>query len=111
MVLHSTGNLVPKKDNLGGKGGCAKAARKPRNPNARIISLSSAFALGFAFLAASSAPQDLPFVLALSNIKFVPETNWPVGLMDKASASGAGDSRFESWAGHCVTFSQIHDFQ
>ena len=24
----------------------------------------------------------------------------PVGLMDKASASGAGDSRFESWAGH-----------
>ena len=21
--------------------------------------------------------------------------------MDKASASGAGDSRFESWAGHC----------
>jgi hypothetical protein len=33
-------------------------------------------------------------------------TNWhiacrrPVGLMDKASAPGAGDSRFESWAGH-----------
>ena len=26
--------------------------------------------------------------------------NWPVGLMDKASAPGAGDSRFESWAGH-----------
>ena len=26
--------------------------------------------------------------------------SWPVGLMDKASASGAGDSRFESWAGH-----------
>ena len=26
----------------------------------------------------------------------------PVGLMDKASASGAGDSRFESWAGHCL---------
>ena len=25
---------------------------------------------------------------------------WPVGLMDKASASGAGDSRLESWAGH-----------
>ena len=25
---------------------------------------------------------------------------WPVGLMDKASASGAGDSRFESWVGH-----------
>ena len=23
-----------------------------------------------------------------------------VGLMDKASASGAGDSRFESWADH-----------
>ena len=29
--------------------------------------------------------------------------SWPVGLMDKASASGAGDSRFESWAGHFVT--------
>lgn len=28
----------------------------------------------------------------------------PVGLMDKASASGAGDSRFESWAGHCLIF-------
>ena len=25
---------------------------------------------------------------------------WLVGLMDKASASEAGDSRFESWAGH-----------
>ena len=24
---------------------------------------------------------------------------WPAGLMDKASAPGAGDSRFESWAG------------
>ena len=24
----------------------------------------------------------------------------PVGLMDKVSASGAGDSRFESWTGH-----------
>ena len=27
-------------------------------------------------------------------------TSWPVGLMDKASASGAGDSRLECWAGH-----------
>ena len=27
---------------------------------------------------------------------------WPVGLMDKASASGAGDSRFESWAGQLM---------
>ena len=27
---------------------------------------------------------------------------WPVGLMDKASAPGAGDSRFESWAGQLV---------
>ena len=26
-------------------------------------------------------------------------THWPVGPMDKASASGRGDSRFESWAG------------
>ena len=29
-------------------------------------------------------------------------TTWPVGLMDKASASGAGDSRFESWAGQSL---------
>ena len=29
----------------------------------------------------------------------LPNRYWPVGLMDKASASGAGDSRFESWAG------------
>ena len=27
---------------------------------------------------------------------------WPVGLMDKASASGAGDSRFESRVGHLL---------
>ena len=27
---------------------------------------------------------------------------WPVGLMDKVSASGAGDSGFESWAGHLL---------
>ena len=26
--------------------------------------------------------------------------SWAVGLMDKASASGAGDSRFKSWAAH-----------
>ena len=33
--------------------------------------------------------------------KVLPKSNnGPVGLMDKASASGAGDSRFESWAGH-----------
>ena len=33
--------------------------------------------------------------------KIIPKFhNWPVGLMDKASAPGAGDSRFESWAGH-----------
>ena len=29
-----------------------------------------------------------------------PLPTWPVGPMDKASASGARDSRFESWAGH-----------
>ena len=28
------------------------------------------------------------------------DITWPVGLMVKASTSGAGDSRFESWAGH-----------
>ena len=28
---------------------------------------------------------------------------WSVGLMDKASASGAGDSRFESWADQCTS--------
>ena len=27
---------------------------------------------------------------------------WPVGLMDKVSASGAGDSRYESWAGQLI---------
>ena len=31
---------------------------------------------------------------------YVGGSSGPVGLMDKASASGAGDSRFESWAGH-----------
>ena len=31
----------------------------------------------------------------------------PVGLMDKASASGAGDSRFESWAGHFLCNTSI----
>ena len=34
--------------------------------------------------------------------RYVPISQWPVGLMDKASASGAGDSRFESWAGHLL---------
>ena len=27
---------------------------------------------------------------------------WSAGLMDKASASGAGDSRFESWVDHVL---------
>ena len=35
---------------------------------------------------------DLPFRLCIGR--------GPVGLMDKASASGAGDSRSESWVGH-----------
>ena len=35
-------------------------------------------------------------------------TTGPVGLMDKASASGAGDSRFESWAGHAITREPAH---
>ena len=33
----------------------------------------------------------------------------PVGLMDKASASGAGDSRFESWAGQMGITEQCHN--
>ena len=33
----------------------------------------------------------------------------PVGLMDKASASGAGDSRFESWAGQMCITEQCHN--
>ena len=38
------------------------------------------------------------------------DVNWPVGLMDKASASGAGDSRFESWAGHLIpNFAVFHN--
>ena len=35
---------------------------------------------------------DLPFRLCIGR--------GPVGLMDKASASRAGDPKFESWAGH-----------
>ena len=35
-------------------------------------------------------------------------SRWPVGLMDKASASGAGDSRFESWAGHIIASNEKH---
>ena len=31
-----------------------------------------------------------------------PNINWPRGPMDKASAYGAGDCRFESCRGHCV---------
>jgi hypothetical protein len=38
-----------------------------------------------------------------SDISLSAKIRWPVGLMDKASASGAGDSRFESWAGHFGT--------
>ena len=40
--------------------------------------------------------------------------NWPVGLMDKASASGAGDSRFESWTGHvllCACQEALHSLR
>ena len=53
-----------------------------------------------AALAAVSA-----FVDPTNQCKVVPfpaTLHGPVGLMDKASASGAGDSRFESWAGHFV---------
>ena len=42
-----------------------------------------------------------PWYLVLG-FKDVLTCKWPVGLMDKASASGAGDSRFESWAGHLI---------
>ena len=33
-------------------------------------------------------------------VMYAEPARWSVGLMDKASASGAGDSRFESWADH-----------
>ena len=46
----------------------------------------------------TNASLSLPhWVLRHATSLFI---EWPVGLMDKASASGAGDSRFESWAGH-----------
>ena len=32
----------------------------------------------------------------------------PVGLMDKVSASGAGESRFESWAGQAIVAGRAH---
>ena len=32
---------------------------------------------------------------------------WPVGLMDKMSAPGAGNPRFESWAGHLMRLSNM----
>ena len=35
-------------------------------------------------------------------------TRWSVGLMDKASASGAGDSRLESWADHYTSVPCCH---
>ena len=34
--------------------------------------------------------------------------NWPVGLMDKASASGAGDSEFECRTGHMQVGQDTH---
>ena len=33
-------------------------------------------------------------------LPYLHDTQRSVGLMDKASAPGAGDSRFESWADH-----------
>ena len=40
----------------------------------------------------------LLFLVGLKNVCF--EINWPRGPMDKASAYGAGDCRFESCRGH-----------
>ena len=53
--------------------------------------------------AALAAPLHLSFVLLTLGPcgRLCSRVKGPVGLMDKASASGAGDSRFESWAGHC----------
>jgi hypothetical protein len=39
-------------------------------------------------------------VLALA-LRLCSRVKGPAGLMEMASASGAGDSRFESWAGQC----------
>ena len=41
-------------------------------------------------------------VSALKHTMSEKANKWSVGLMDKASASGAGDSRFESWADHML---------
>ena len=41
-----------------------------------------------------------PILLSLSIF------SWPVILMDKASASGAGDSRFESWADQVCSYQE-----
>ena len=42
---------------------------------------------------------DIPLLVVIMMHSYI-FNFWPAGLMDKASASGAGDSRFESWADH-----------
>ena len=49
-----------------------------------------------------SRPSSPPLLARSQTLVTVQLFHWPVGLMDKASAPGAGDSRFESWASHRV---------
>ena len=55
--------------------------------------------------AALAATLHLSFVLLTLGPcgRLCSRVKGPAGLMDKASASGAGDSRFESWAGHAAS--------
>ena len=79
---------------------------RPRGPSAKKSRAARLPGYGATLSCCARRPRlasqevHLPAAVLLQRaICKLSKTRWPVGLMDKASASGAGDSRFESWAG------------
>ena len=77
-------------------------------PAASQLYFLIAFVGGSAYLRSSSANLAGMAFLSIGPLASWHSifANWPVGLMDKAPASGAGDSRLESCAGHEICCSR-----
>ena len=97
MLIQKCGRLSHRRENGGGSQSCATQYNGACPPPSLLAAAPGQ-------LEAWHYEVDFVGCANPQNIMCRRLIRWPVGLMDKASASGAGDSRFESWAGHFFLF-------
>ena len=94
MLIQKCGRLSHRRENGGGSQSCATQYNGACPPSLLAATPGQ--------LEAWHYEADFVGCANLENIMCRRLIRWPVGLMDKASAPGAGYSRFESWAGQLV---------